>query len=294
MTIEWSRLRILDAVARTGSVTRAAKMLNMTGPAVSQQLRRIEAETRTTVVTPQGRGLRLTDTGRVLAVCARRMSELVQQADNELHENHSVVGSIRIGAIASIIRGLLTYVLSSFADRNPHVTVSVEDGETAAHLEQLVSGGLDLVLAESWSAAPLSLPAGIQSTPIARENAFVALPRQHPLGERNVIDLRDLANEVWATCARDSHDHRALVQSARGLGTDLDVRHFVADPVTQKSLIAQNLAVACLPFRECPQDEASIIFRPLAMDLHRDILQLTSDRTKTRALESLTSLLPST
>src|SRR5699024_5559378 len=114
MSVEWNRLRVLDAVARAGSVTRAAALLHMTGPAVSQQLRRIEAEAGIRVVIPDGRGVRLTSEGRVLADYAGRVAELMTQAEKDLHHGDELVGRICIGALASIIRIALTARLPAF------------------------------------------------------------------------------------------------------------------------------------------------------------------------------------
>lgn len=293
MPLEWSRLRIFDAVARTGSVTRAAEILHLTGPAVSQQLRRIESEVGTPIVAADGRGLRLTEAGRTLAGYAREVSELMQQAENDLSRPAEPDGTVRIGAIASVIRDWLTVRLSSVRDEHPTITVTVEDGETDDHLESLTNGRLDLVVAESWDAAPLPLPVGVMSTRLFRRRALAALPAGHPLSPQGEIDLRDLADDPWSTCARGSRDHAALVQTARSCGIELDIRHFVADLRTQQALVAQGLAVACLPFAEQPTDEEGVVYRSLVPAMHRSILLLTSDRTLSRAVAAVRSGLSS-
>ncbi|OQO90731.1 hypothetical protein B1813_14400 [Saccharomonospora piscinae] len=290
MSVEWGRLRVLDAVARSGSVTRAAAMLRMTGPAVSQQLRRIAAEAGAEIVTAEGRGVRLTDQGRLLADYARRVSELMRQADNDLHRADGPAGSVRVGALASLIRGRLARRLPTFWCSHPRVKVGIEDGETVDHLDRLTVGRLDLVLAESWSTAPLRLPAGVRAQRLVRERVRVALPGDHPLRHRNTLDFADLAAEPWATCGRDSHGHVALVQAARERGVELDIRHFVADHATQLALVAGGLALACVPAADDSGDtgDTGAVYRLLTPEMHRDILLLTGDRTPSPALSALT------
>lgn len=287
MTVEWSRLRVLDAVARTGSVTDAAAVLHMTGPAVSQQLRRIEAEAGAKVVMPDGRGVRLTAKGQVLAEYAREVSDLMRQAHNDLHRDEAQVDRLRVGALASIIRGLLAARLPAFQHRYPRVRVSVEDGETTDHLEKLGADRLDLVLAESWSASPLRMPAGVRVQKVDRQPVCLALPAEHPLHDRQQLDMHELADERWATCAEGSDAHTALTQTARQCGIEPEVSYYVADHVTQLSLVRAGLAVACLPQPDSLSEESGVVYRSLAPPMHRDILLLSSDRTASIALEAL-------
>lgn len=277
---------MLDAVARTGSVTRAATLLHMTGPAVSQQLRRIEAEAGIRVVIPDGRGVRLTSDGRVLADYATQVAELMARAESDLRDGDALVGRICIGALASTIRTTLTEELPAFQRLHPRVELRVEDGETAEHLDRLADGRLDMVFAESWSQTPLQLPAGVTARRMIREPARVALPEQHPLRERKRLDLNDLAAEAWATCARDSDGHRALSQTAREYGVELDIRHFVADHETQLALVRAGLAIAYIPTGTMP-DTPGVTYRCLTPEMHRDIVLLTNTRTPPRAVAML-------
>ncbi len=287
MNIEWGRLRVLDAVARTGSVAHAAAMLHMTGPAVSQQLRRIEAEAGTKVVVPEGRGVRLTAKGRLLAEYAHRIAELMRQAENDLHRDEARVDHLRAASIASIVRTLLATSMPAFLREHPRVRVSIEDGETVDHLEALVMGRFDLVLAESWSASPLRLPAGVRAHRLAREPLCLVLPADHPLRERAPLDIRDLSGERWAVCARESDMHIALAQSARQHGIELDMSYHVADHITQIALVRAGLAVACLPGPSDLAEESEVVYRPLDPAMHRDIVLLTNDRTPSLALKAL-------
>jgi DNA-binding transcriptional LysR family regulator len=287
MTVEWSRLRVLDAVARTGSVTNAAALLTMTGPAVSQQLRRIEAEAGARVVIPDGRGVRLTAKGQILARYARQVAEVMQQAENDLHRDEAQVDRLHIGVIATVIRSLLTSRLPAFQNKHPRVHVSVEDGETADHLGRLATGRLDLVLAESWSTSTLRLPAGVRAQQVKRERVSLALPAVHPLGQRQQLGIQDLADEPWTTCAHGSDAHSALTQAARRQGIELDVRYHVADHITQLALVRAGLAVACLPRPDNHSDVSGVVFRPLVPQMHRDILLLSGDRTPSLPLEAL-------
>src|SRR6266700_7651600 len=82
--LDVTRLRVLAAVARHGSVTAAARALNYAQPSVSHHLARLEAETGTRLVERSGRGIRLTDAGRLLAGRAEEILGRLDAAEREL------------------------------------------------------------------------------------------------------------------------------------------------------------------------------------------------------------------
>src|SRR5262249_51171295 len=102
--LDVTRLRVLAAVARHGSVTAAAKALNYAQPSVSHHLARLEAETGTRLVERSGRGVRLTDAGRLLA---GRAEEILGRLDAAEHELAAHVGQreerIRVAGFPSAL-----------------------------------------------------------------------------------------------------------------------------------------------------------------------------------------------
>src|ERR1700743_614613 len=93
--LDVTRLRVLVAVARHGSVTAAAHALNYAQPSVSHHLARLEAETGTKLVQRAGRGIRLTDAGRLLAERAIEVIGRLDAAENEL----AVFAGLRAGRL---------------------------------------------------------------------------------------------------------------------------------------------------------------------------------------------------
>src|ERR1700740_3775637 len=93
--LDVTRLRVLVAVARCGSVTAAARTLNYARPSVSHHLARLEAETGTKLVQRAGRGVRLTDAGRLLAERAIEVIGRLDAAENEL----AVFAGLRAGRL---------------------------------------------------------------------------------------------------------------------------------------------------------------------------------------------------
>lgn len=255
----WDRLRVFDAVARTGSVVAAARSLRMTGPAVSQHLRRLEAEVGSALVERAGRGLRLTDAGYVLAGHARTVARVVEHAERDLAGRAGELqGTVRVGAISSAIRGFLLRRVREFTDRNPRVRVSLRDGETVDHLRALHEDGLDVVAAEYWHDLPSTISQGADVTRLLTERARLVLPDGHRLASRDTVLFSELAGEVWTCCPPGSDAHSALAHLVRRAGAQLQVGFPVADHATQLEVVANGLAVACVPELSLPPDPSGI------------------------------------
>ncbi len=178
--IEWDRLRVFAAVAEHGSVGAAAAALHITGPAVTQQLRKLERETGHRLVEPDGRGIRLTAAGHVLAGYAASVAVAVADAGRDLAAlRDEAVGPLRVGAVASALRALLPDTLRTLAADHPRLVPTVRDGEVVELLPALRSRDLDAVLLESWDDLPARIPPGVRMHRVATEEALVVLPAGH-------------------------------------------------------------------------------------------------------------------
>jgi len=102
--LDVTRLRVLVAVARHGSVTAAARELNYAQPSVSHHLARLEAETGVRLIQRAGRGIRLTDAGRLLADRAAEILGRLDAAENELAAHAGLrAGRVRLAAFPSAL-----------------------------------------------------------------------------------------------------------------------------------------------------------------------------------------------
>src|SRR5712671_1538519 len=106
--LDVTRLRVLDAVARLGSVTAAAREMDYSQPSVSHHLARLEAETGAQLVQRAGRGIRLTQAGRLLADRAAEIIGRIDAAGAELSAHVGLTaGRVRLAGFASAISSLM-------------------------------------------------------------------------------------------------------------------------------------------------------------------------------------------
>ncbi|MEU9488118.1 LysR family transcriptional regulator [Streptomyces decoyicus] len=266
------RLRALAAVADHGSIAQAARTLHMTASGVSQQLAKLEREAGHRLLEPQGRSVRLTHAGRVLAGHADRLLAQLAIAQSDLDDlGDEVLGPLRIGGVGSAVRTLLPDALAVLTTDHPRLTPTVVDGEAVDLVPQLLNGELDLLLIESWANRPVSVPEGVTLRTLVSEDVYVALSERHPLSDRETVDLAELTGTAWACCPPGTAPHEALVQALRTRGVEPDIRYLLAEHLTQLSLVARNLTASLVPAMSRHPAPPGVRFLATRPALRRDI-----------------------
>lgn len=246
--LSWERLRIFAALAKHGSITAAAEDLHLTRPAVSQQLRKLEREARCQLVEPDGRGIRLTAAGEIVAQSATSLANTVSDTERDLAVlGGQAVGPFRIGSVASALRSLLPQVLHSLAESHPRLTPSLVDGEVVDMIPELRARRLDVLVAESWSHRPAHMPTGVEFTEVHTEEVQLAVSEHHPLADRSIVEMGELGQQSWATGPSGTECHEALLQMLRSQNLEAEIPYRLADYATQLELVAADLAVALVP-----------------------------------------------
>ncbi|MDA3624219.1 LysR family transcriptional regulator [Saccharopolyspora sp. WRP15-2] len=293
--MNWERLRVFAAVAEQSSVTAAAEALHLTRPAVSQHLRKLERETGCRLVEPAGRGIRLTNAGQVLAEAARSVTAAVSAAEHDLADIHQqIIGSLRIGAVASALRLFVLDALRALTAEHPRLRPTVRDGEGVDLIPALRLGKLDAVVFESWTGWPARMPAGVELTELLTEDVQLAVAADHPLAERESVRVDELAGLRWASCAPGSEPHEALVQTLRSRAVDVEVDHCVTDYATMLSIVAAGLAVALVPGIAQRLDEPGVRYLDCEPRIRRTVAVATLEGRSTPAARAFVSELSRT
>jgi DNA-binding transcriptional LysR family regulator len=240
-------LQALAAVRARGSVTAAAVALGYTPSAVSQQLNRLERETRTVLLEPHGRTVRLTSAGEQLANAAEAILREWESASAGLELlRGTVCGVVRVAAFPTVARGLLPQVLSALRRDEPELTVQLAETPSHSTIAMLKDGDCDLAVAHDWPETPLNLPPGIHAELLGTDFADVVLPADHRHAQRPYVALEDLADERWvAEPGSVTHDLlvHLLARSVDAPRVEFAIREFP----TQLALIEAGLAVGLIP-----------------------------------------------
>jgi DNA-binding transcriptional LysR family regulator len=145
--LDFELLRAFVAVAECGGFHRAAERLNLTQSTVSQQIKRLEVETKRPLFRRTTRSVALTDEGEMLLGDARRLLHLEEAARLRLAAPR-LSGTVRLGVVEEVAGGSLPPALGRFAALHPGVKLEVHIGVSADLIEQLNAGRLDVVFAK--------------------------------------------------------------------------------------------------------------------------------------------------
>lgn len=267
MELDIRHLRAVCAIEDAGSLHKAARQLGLTQPALSTQLRRIEAFLGGPLFTRERTGCRATPLGRVLLTRARPLvdglSTLVDEARAVAAATAEGPGRLRIGSTASrALPGWLRRLRDNpeFLSTEPTLRVDVS---AHALLRQVAEGGLDVAFVHEVEGSPLRMPPGlVWRVLVEREPQFVSLSTDHPAAGRSVVRLSDLAGDRWMVDPTVDGEWDGLLRALRSAGLQPRVLH--GDYLTAASLVATGEVVAlCQPTSRARTDMA---IRPLHGD----------------------------
>lgn len=186
-------LRYFETIAELQHVGRASARLHRTQPALTSSIRRLEADCGTALFEKSGRGIRLTEAGKVLHKWAQRMRFDVEDARRELQAiGAGMTGHVRIGIVPTAAQFLLPAVARQLLQEAPQVTLRTVVGLIDTLKPQLRAGELDLMVATESATEP-----GWVSTPLAEDTIVVAASDRHPVFKTRTT-LRDLVDHAWA------------------------------------------------------------------------------------------------
>jgi DNA-binding transcriptional LysR family regulator len=292
MTLDLRRLRFLREFEERGTLAAVATALGYSPSAVSQQLTLLGKDVGTPIFEKVGRGVRLTDAGRLLVHHARVMLSAAETAEADLAAlSGDVRGTVRAGGLQSVARRYLIPAVADMMTRYPQVRVEIFELELEQALPGLRLGAVDLVIGDEYDGHPRPRPAGMGFTLLHEEPLKVVLPATHPLAQGGgAVSIAKLRNEIWATSAEGTGHHAMVVGTCRSLGGyEPDLRHRSNDADVQLELVRVGAAVALMPPLTLPiaPDPALAIRDVAEASLKRRLMAVTRDTPPAPALTAL-------
>jgi DNA-binding transcriptional LysR family regulator len=233
-----TQLRVIDAVRRHGSVTAAAHELSYAQPSISHHLSRMEAQTGARLVQRVGRGIRLTEAGRLLA---ERAAEIVGRVDAVTAELSAIVGldggRVRLAGFGSVMSSLVPQAAAVLADRHPGLELGLTDTHPEEALELLRAGHLEVALIFRYD-----------DTATEDDDIRLVHLLDDPLylltngGGTTVTDHRDTP---WIAGCERCRQH--LVDECERAGFSPRLASTTDDMVVMQSLVAAGMGVTTIP-----------------------------------------------
>jgi DNA-binding transcriptional LysR family regulator len=282
------RLRILRELAERRTLAAVADALGYSPSAISQQLAVLEREAGTALLQRAGRGVRLTDAGRVLADHADLLLAAAEAARVDVAAlSGDVRGTVRAGGLQSALRHLLIPTLAGLLPEHPGIQLELTEIELEPAVPELRLGTLDLVVSDEYAAQPRPRPAGIRREVLLEEPLVVVLPVDHPRSQdRRPVSIASLRDEVWVASASGTGHHALVLAACRELGGfDPELRHRSNDADMQLEIVRTAGGVALMPSLTVPLDDPTLAIRHVADGtVARRLLLLTRDQPTPGAL----------
>jgi DNA-binding transcriptional LysR family regulator len=259
--MELRHLRTIDAVARHRSFTKAAEELYLAQSAISQQIRRLEAELGLEVFRRTSRSVEVTAEGRLVLAHARRVLAEVDDLHNQLEELTGLLrGTIRIGGIWPFGPYDLYGVLADFRAEHPGVDIHMVEDTQERMLEMLRADELDCAFA---SVDPDAIGDEFAATLLWQEEFVVAVAPDHPIADHPHVTVQQLAGEDLITYRDNSAIRRRLEGALEKRSVEPRYAFVCTEMAAVRALASKGLGVAVLPRSVAEQEGAPIALRPV-------------------------------
>jgi DNA-binding transcriptional LysR family regulator len=279
---ELRQLRTFVAVAEERNFTRAAARLHLAQQAVSKSVQQLERELGVELLERTTREVRLTPAGAALLRSGRETLASADAAFARAREvGAAVAGKVRIGATPAVGPAVLREIVDVLRAGAPELSVAVLEVRPGEISRLLRDRDVDLVLARTWAGGPEVESASLRPTPVV-----LVVPADHPLAEKEAVDLAELDGE------------RLLTWSPPGTPyTDLLVARLAAanarvEPVESRitgapafSELAAWRAVALVPTGWPPAD--GVVQVPIRDDITLPLLVLWATGTPPAAVDRI-------
>jgi DNA-binding transcriptional LysR family regulator len=246
--IDLVALRSLLALEAHGTVSAAAAATGYTPSAVSQQIKRMERDLGVGLLDRVGRGVVLTEQGRLLVQHGHGILRHLEAAMSGIQAEDGIPrGPLRIAAFSTAVRGLVAPLAADLARHTPEVVLELIEKDPPEAVEMIAAGQADLAIIHHWVGVPLQRPEHLQGELLGHDAADLLVHRDHRLAGRSGVTAADLVAETWASTPVGSICHGWFTYMFAGSATPPPVRFWSWEFGSQIRLVAEGVAVALVP-----------------------------------------------
>jgi DNA-binding transcriptional LysR family regulator len=241
--MDLQQLRSFSAVARHRHFTRAAAELHIGQPAVSQHVRRLEAELGVRLLSRTTRTVDLTEAGRLLLERTDRALAELDAGLDELAEVRGLVrGRLSIGAMQWLEPYDLAAALATFHARHPAIDIRVVEEVAGAMLASVLADRLDVAF------VPIEegVPPGLEAHLLFEDELVLVVAATHPLAGRAYVRLSTLCDEPFVFLREGTGLRRAVEVAARAAGFEPHARFETNELTRVLALVSRGLGVSAV------------------------------------------------
>ncbi len=263
INVTLQQFTIFSAVVDNGSFTAAGQTLGLTQSAVSHAMANLEKELGAALLERKRDGVTLTVIGeQVLG----RVRAILLQVERLRQDTASLlgldVGNLRIGSVHSAASRILPSIIAAFRRRHPGVEVVLLEGTDDEVQQWVLSGAIDVGVAETQLSGRVSLA-------IAEDSLVAVLPSAHSLQSLKTVRVAQIADDPFIMCKGGSE---ALINSAfRAAGLAPRTQYEVRDMGTLLNMVEEGLGVAMVPELALPRALPNVCVARLMPTVRRQL-----------------------
>lgn len=247
-----AKVETLLVVAECKSFTKAAEILSLTQPAVSNHISQLERECGARLFL-RGKGdFRLTPEGEIAVTYAKRLKALHERMLSEIADGRGRISRYRVGITHSSENNRIMEILARYANRNPRVSITIITDNINNLYERLENYELDLAVVEGKR-----LSEKLNYFMLDTDYLVCALSNDNPLTKKSMATLNDLKRESMILRLPTSATRRLFEATLISINESIEsfnVALEVDNVATIRELVRKNLGVSILPKSVCVSD----------------------------------------
>ncbi|MEK5083759.1 LysR family transcriptional regulator [Bacillus sp. FSL H8-0515] len=241
--MEWEQLEYFQTLARIQHVTKAAKSLSITQPALSRSIARLENHLGVSLFDRQGRSISLNQYGHIFL---RRVQAMMKEYTEGKEEIQALLkpdqGIVSLGFLHTLGTLLVPDLIGSFQQEYPNIAFQLKQNHSYWLLERLKSGDLDLCLLAS-----IKPEDPIQWIKLWSEELFVFVPNDHPLASRESITLNEISGERFILLKKGYALRMTVDELFEKANIQPNIMFEGEEAATAAGFVAAGLGISILP-----------------------------------------------
>ncbi len=244
-----SKLKTLLTVYKLGNYTSAAKALNLTQPAVSQQIALLEQEYGIKIFNRYGNKILPTSYGQILINYAKRIISIYKELDIKISDERKQVQSLSIGITHSLEGNIIPEVLATFASNNKGMQIKIITDSIKNLYDKLSTYEIDLAVIEGKISGDK-----LSKVLLDTDSLVAVISNDNPLSKNTIIDINDLMKEKLILRTNKSATRNLFTSQLEVSNLSLDDFNVILEidnTFSIKELVAKNIGVSILPKSIC-------------------------------------------
>ncbi|MCY7781856.1 MULTISPECIES: LysR family transcriptional regulator [unclassified Bacillus (in: firmicutes)] len=241
--MEWEQLEYFQTLARIQHVTKAAKSLSITQPALSRSIARLENHLGVSLFDRQGRSISLNQYGHIFL---RRVQAMMKEYTEGKEEIQALLkpdqGIVSLGFLHTLGTMLVPDLIGSFQQEYPNIAFQLKQNHSYWLLERLKFGDLDLCLLAS-----IKPEDPIQWIKLWSEELFVFVPNDHPLASRESITLNEISGERFILLKKGYALRMTVDELFEKANIQPNIMFEGEEAATAAGFVAAGLGISILP-----------------------------------------------